>query len=65
MFLSLLAGEGAHPFTLVNADQGDGTLRFAIKALGDSPRGNLPLQVAVGQRVGGGAGMVVSTSAGR
>lgn len=27
--------EGAHPFTLSNADDGSGRLRFAIKALGD------------------------------
>jgi predicted ferric reductase len=42
--------EGAHPFTIANADQGDHRLRFAIKALGDFTRG-LSARVHVGQNV--------------
>lgn len=30
--------EGAHPFTIAGADQGDGTIEFRIKALGDHTR---------------------------
>ena len=44
-------GEGAHPFTLAGAwNPADGTLRFAIKALGDYTR-LLPGRLAVGQAV--------------
>ena len=50
VFLTLQTGEGHHPFTLVNADTGDGRLRFAIKALGDYTA-QLAQQVAVGQQV--------------
>ena len=49
-FLTLQAGEGHHPFTLVNADAGDGRVRFAIKALGDYTA-QLARRVAVGQSV--------------
>ncbi|AYM98438.1 reductase [Acidovorax sp. 1608163] len=49
-FLTLQAGEGHHPFTLVNADAGDGRVRFAIKALGDYTA-QLAQRVAVGQSV--------------
>lgn len=50
VFLTVQKGEGHHPFTLVNADAGDGRLRFAIKALGDYTA-QLAQQVAVGQQV--------------
>ncbi len=50
VFLTLQTGEGHHPFTLVNADTGDGRLRFAIKALGDYTA-RLAQQVTVGQQV--------------
>ncbi len=49
-FVRFAKAEGAHPFTLLNADQGDGMLRFAIKALGDHTA-QLPLQVHPGQPV--------------
>ena len=49
-FLTLQAGEGHHPFTLVNADAGNGRVRFAIKALGDYTA-QLGQRVAVGQQV--------------
>ncbi|WP_153116115.1 ferredoxin reductase family protein [Rhodocyclus tenuis] len=37
-FLSMHADEGAHPFTIASAWQGDGRLRFLVKALGDYTR---------------------------
>ncbi|PTT37590.1 reductase [Acidovorax sp. HMWF018] len=49
-FVTFGRAEGAHPFTLLNADQGDGVLRFAIKALGDHTS-QLPLHVRPGQQV--------------
>ncbi|PJI95747.1 putative ferric reductase [Acidovorax sp. 69] len=49
-FVTFAPAEGAHPFTLLNADQGDGVLRFAIKALGDYT-GRLALQVQSGKEV--------------
>jgi predicted ferric reductase len=49
-FVTFAPAEGAHPFTLLNSDQGDGVLRFAIKALGDYT-GQLPQQVKPGQQV--------------
>ncbi|MDD2712556.1 MAG: ferric reductase-like transmembrane domain-containing protein [Simplicispira sp.] len=50
-FVTFERGEGQHPFTLSNADDGTGTLRFAIKALGDYT-GTLAQRVQVGQAVG-------------
>lgn len=49
-FVTFAKAEGAHPFTLSNADQGDGTVRFAIKALGDYTD-QLPARVLPGQAV--------------
>ncbi|MCG9025147.1 ferric reductase-like transmembrane domain-containing protein [Laribacter hongkongensis] len=49
-FLTLDAGEGAHPFTIASADHGDGEIRFVIKALGDYTR-KLAQKVQVGQKV--------------
>lgn len=34
-FLTFNKHEGPHPFTIASADQGNGQIRFAIKALGD------------------------------
>ncbi|NMG53818.1 ferredoxin reductase family protein [Aromatoleum aromaticum] len=42
--------EGAHPFTIASADQGDRSVRFQIKALGDYTR-ELSRRIAVGQAV--------------
>lgn len=42
--------EGAHPFTIASADQGDQTLSFQIKALGDYT-GQLGRRLQVGQTV--------------
>lgn len=37
-FVTFDDGEGGHPFTIASADQGDGTVSFQIKALGDYTR---------------------------
>lgn len=50
-FITFERGEGAHPFTLCNADNGQGELRFAIKALGDYT-GRLAGRLRAGQEVG-------------
>ncbi|SIR07982.1 Predicted ferric reductase [Aromatoleum tolulyticum] len=42
--------EGAHPFTIASADQGDRSVGFQIKALGDYTR-ELSRRIAVGQPV--------------
>ncbi len=42
--------EGAHPFTIASADQGDRTIRFQIKALGDYTR-QLGARLQAGQSV--------------
>ncbi|MFO8142313.1 MAG: ferric reductase-like transmembrane domain-containing protein, partial [Marinobacter sp.] len=42
--------EGAHPFTIASADQGDGTVTFLIKSLGDFTR-HLSDKIRVGQTV--------------
>ena len=42
--------EGAHPFTIASADQGDNTVSFQIKALGDYT-GSLTRHLQTGQRV--------------
>ena len=42
--------EGAHPFTIASADQGDQTISFQIKALGDYT-GQLGRRLQVGQTV--------------
>lgn len=42
--------EGAHPFTIANADQGDRVIEFRIKALGDYTR-RLSSSLQVGQTV--------------
>lgn len=44
------ADEGAHPFTIASADQGDRTIEFRIKALGDHTR-QLAGLLQVGQPV--------------
>jgi predicted ferric reductase len=49
-FVTFDAREGGHPFTIANADSGDGTLGFQIKALGDYT-GTLARRLAVGQPV--------------
>lgn len=49
-FLTVSQAEGHHPFTLVNADQRDGRVRFAIKPLGDYTA-RLAQRVSVGQAV--------------
>jgi len=49
-FLTLDAGEGAHPYTISSAWQGDGSISFTIKALGDYTR-QLAHTVAVGDAV--------------
>lgn len=43
-------GDGAHPFTIASADQGDRRLRFGIKALGDYTDG-LAARLQPGQAV--------------
>ncbi|NHC06201.1 ferredoxin reductase family protein [Azonexus fungiphilus] len=42
--------EGAHPFTIADADRGDACVEFCIKALGDYTR-RLPATLAVGSPV--------------
>jgi predicted ferric reductase len=37
-FVTFDNSEGAHPFTIASAERGDGTVTFAIKALGDYTR---------------------------
>lgn len=49
-FLGFDSFEGAHPFTIANADRGDHTLSFQIKALGDYTR-QLSNRIRVGQSV--------------
>lgn len=49
-FVTFDSVEGHHPFTLSNADAGNGELRFAIKALGDYT-GQLAQRLRVGQAV--------------
>ena len=46
-FVRFADGEGAHPFTLASAWQGDGKLRLLIKALGDYTR-QLPQRLQPG-----------------
>ena len=49
-FVTFDAAEGAHPFTISSAWQGDGRISFLIKGLGDYTR-QLPDTLAVGQPV--------------
>ncbi len=49
-FVTFDVREGGHPFTIASADQGDGTIAFQIKALGDYT-GTLAGRLAVGQPV--------------
>ncbi len=49
-FLTFDRLEGPHPFTIASADQGNGQVRFAIKALGDYTN-HLCHKVGIGQRV--------------
>lgn len=49
-YVTLHPKEGAHPFTISSAWQGDGNLRFIIKSLGDYTR-TLSQQVSVGDSV--------------
>ncbi|MDP1531364.1 ferric reductase-like transmembrane domain-containing protein [Rhodoferax sp.] len=49
-FVSFDDQEGAHPFTMASADQGDHTISFQIKALGDYTR-SLPQRLRPGQSV--------------
>jgi predicted ferric reductase len=49
-FVTFDEEEGAHPFTIASADQGDATLTFHIKALGDYTR-DLASRLRVGQSV--------------
>jgi predicted ferric reductase len=49
-FVTFDPGEGAHPYTLANANQGDCRVRFEIKALGDYT-GNLANRLRIGQRM--------------
>jgi len=49
-FISFEPGEGQHPFTISNADGGQGEVRFAIKALGDYTA-QLAARVRAGQEV--------------
>ncbi|WP_227712441.1 ferredoxin reductase family protein [Marinobacter zhanjiangensis] len=49
-FVTFNTMEGAHPFTIASADQGNGTVTFLIKALGDFTR-NLSHKIRVGQTV--------------
>lgn len=49
-FVTFDRAEGAHPFTIASAWQGDGRLTFMIKALGDHT-GTLATRLAPGDRV--------------
>ncbi len=49
-FVSFNRIEGAHPFTIANADKNNGQLTFEIKALGDYTR-NLAKKITQGQAV--------------
>ncbi len=49
-FVTFDPGEGAHPYTLSSADQGDRRVRFEIKALGDYTR-TLAKRLSMGQRI--------------
>jgi predicted ferric reductase len=49
-FVSFDDREGAHPFTIASADQGNNTVTFQIKALGDYT-GGLAQRLRPGQRV--------------
>lgn len=49
-FVTFHAEEGPHPFTIASAWQGDGRIRFMIKALGDYTR-TLPERLKVGDPV--------------
>lgn len=49
-FVSFDDHEGAHPFTIASADQGDHRVSFQIKALGDYTR-SLPQRLKPGQSV--------------
>ena len=49
-FVTFDDNEGAHPFTIASADQGDNTVSFQIKALGDYT-GSLSRHLQPGQRV--------------
>lgn len=49
-FITFNRLEGPHPFTIASADQGDGQIRFAIKALGDYTR-KLGQNIEIGQPV--------------
>lgn len=49
-FLRMHGFEGAHPFTIASADQGDGQIKFAIKGLGDYTN-RLADIISIGQRV--------------
>jgi predicted ferric reductase len=49
-FVTFDEEEGAHPFTIASADQGDATLTFHIKGLGDYTR-NLAGRLRLGQPV--------------
>jgi predicted ferric reductase len=49
-FISFDRAEGQHPFTIANADRGDRTVTFQIKALGDYTR-QLAERLHVGQAV--------------
>ncbi len=49
-FVTFNTMEGAHPFTIASADQGNGTVTFLIKSLGDFTR-NLSHKIRVEQSV--------------
>jgi predicted ferric reductase len=49
-FVTFDPGEGAHPYTLASADQGDCRVRFEIKALGDYTR-TLAKRLSIGQHI--------------
>lgn len=49
-FITFNRLEGPHPFTIASANQNDGQIRFAIKALGDYTH-KLGRQIKVGQKV--------------
>jgi len=49
-FVSFDSREGAHPFTIASAWQGDGQVMFAIKALGDFTR-ELPERLKLGDNI--------------
>lgn len=49
-FVTFEVGEGAHPFTIASADQGDACISFQIKALGDFTR-RLPALLKPGRTV--------------